>query len=501
MTIPVGIANIYLGFVLRESPCTLCGYERFGMVVIATLGVLILRYGPHYKYIVTLMLSSFFFAYTAFRHWGGHIPRDLGQGFGGAMFGVHTYTWALFIFWFVFAAVAVGMIFVARSRTLHAELSGQVRPVKKFTTYTTVAVAIAFALTVTNAFQFLVTNGPPPFTGTGDPARMTLDVGRASQHWSADMYSRLGSASLHSFNAPEPHVPGVMENTGANFVSDPSEGPLAVTGQLELVDRTELGFDVSGMSGGGAAGIAYDESTGLFGFVSTDAGMFYVEDDLTTVVSRGLVDWVNGNDIDTTVDATFIGPNKLVAMASNKTIYGTERLIGQTVDEDEAWKEFRESSGDLEPLFGVKGRPMFQTARAKNAYALSIAGDTATESYYVVSVPHEGNADIIVSQFASDKLLSSEGILTASASAGLKPGADVGQYYPVGADFRDGTLFVLSKAYNSLLAINPSTYEVTDVYGLPDVGDPSDVVVTPEGVYVLARDGQTDVVYQLEGLN
>ncbi|XBH22204.1 disulfide bond formation protein B [Jonesiaceae bacterium BS-20] len=142
MVIPVGVANIYLGFILQESPCTLCGYERFGMVVIATLGVLILRYGPHYKYMASLVLASFFFVYTALRHWGGHIPGDLGQGFGGAMFGVQTYTWALLVFSIVFAAVAAGLIFIARTPSLHKEMSGEVRPVKKFTKYVAVVVAI-----------------------------------------------------------------------------------------------------------------------------------------------------------------------------------------------------------------------------------------------------------------------------------------------------------------------------------------------------------------------
>ena len=32
IAVPVGVANVYLGYVLGESPCTSCAYERFGMV-------------------------------------------------------------------------------------------------------------------------------------------------------------------------------------------------------------------------------------------------------------------------------------------------------------------------------------------------------------------------------------------------------------------------------------------------------------------------------------
>ncbi|XBH22203.1 hypothetical protein V5R04_02950 [Jonesiaceae bacterium BS-20] len=260
----------------------------------------------------------------------------------------------------------------------------------------------------------MITNGPPPFTGTGDPARLTLDMGKPSGYWSTDMYSRLATAKLHSFNAPTPQVPGLSTDKSVDFNLDPAAGPLAVDGQLELVERTELGFEASGTSGGTAAGLAFDPSTGLFGVVTTDAGLFYVEDDFSTVVSHGLVDAINGNDIETTVDAAFFGPNRLIAMASNKTIYGADRLDGGQANEADAWKEYRDTTGDLEPAFGVKGRPMLKTIRAKKAYALSLAADQETQSFYVVSVPHEGNPSVVVSKFAAGNMLSAEGILTAA---------------------------------------------------------------------------------------
>ena len=41
LAIPVGIANMYLGYVVGESPCTLCWNERIGMV---TFGVVVVRH-------------------------------------------------------------------------------------------------------------------------------------------------------------------------------------------------------------------------------------------------------------------------------------------------------------------------------------------------------------------------------------------------------------------------------------------------------------------------
>lgn len=46
LAIPVGIANIYLGYVVGESPCTLCWFERIGMILIGVLGIFICATEP-----------------------------------------------------------------------------------------------------------------------------------------------------------------------------------------------------------------------------------------------------------------------------------------------------------------------------------------------------------------------------------------------------------------------------------------------------------------------
>lgn len=500
IAVPVGVANIYLGYVLGESPCTSCAYERFGMVVVGGLGLLILRYGPHYKYVVTLLLAAFFFLYSTIRHWNYHVVDDIGQGFASEVFGVHTYTWGAFVFWIVIGALAIGMIFVARDRNLHQEFSGQSAPVKRLTGFQKLVAAVAIVLTASNAVQMFMLNGPPPYAGKGSPPRTTFNIAESSKYWTAGLFTRvLDKPALLGMSAPMPHIPGDHENTGLVFPTDPAAGPLALAGKtLEVTRRSEIGFPVIGDRGNGnAAGLAYDPSSKLFGIVSTDAGMYYVEDDFTTVRSHAIIDRPNGSDIGHTVDATFTGPGNLVATAWNKTIYGAQTMAPEEVDEDAAWVAFLESSGDLMP--SPEGRALLFTARAREAFTLSIAGDPTTGSYYTVSVPHaeQDEPQIVISQFATDNKLSREGVLATSTDLVIAEGGDLAGYYPVGADFHDGNIYLLSKAYNSLLVVDAETFEVTAVHGLPAIGDFSDIVVTTDGVFVLSRESGADVVYEL----
>lgn len=497
IAIPVGMANVYLGYVLGESPCTSCSFERFGMVVVGALGLFIMRYGPHWKYVATLAFASFFFLYSTIRHWNYHVVDDLGQGFASAVFGVHTYTWGAFVFWIVMAAVAVALIFVARDFNLHREFSGESRPIKRFGLFQKIVAVVAMVMTASNAAQMLVLNGPPPFAGKGSPPRTTFNIAQSSKYWTADLWTRVtGTPALLAMSAPMPHIPGDYEKTGIEFSTDANAAPVSPTAdELRITERTEIGFDVVGDGKGSAAGLAYDESTGLFGLVSTDGGLYYVEDDFSTVVSRGVIDRPNGSDISHTVDATFLGPDNLTAMAWNKTIYGAQRVDPSEVDDLEAWATFVETTDDLMP--STPQRSLLFTARAKEAFSLSLAGDPATESYYVISVPNEEQPEVIVSQFASDNKLSRESILSVADGLDMAEGGAVGDFYPVGADFHDGNLYLLSKEFNSLLTVDADNMEITGVQAMPEMGDFHDIVVSDEGIFVLSRDDGKDVVYRL----
>ena len=54
---PVGIANMVFGYILGDSPCTLCWGQRIAMIFIALCAFFIVRYGFKPKYIALSLFS------------------------------------------------------------------------------------------------------------------------------------------------------------------------------------------------------------------------------------------------------------------------------------------------------------------------------------------------------------------------------------------------------------------------------------------------------------
>ena len=99
--LPVGIANVVFGYMLGDSPCTLCWGQREAMIYIGVMALFIVRYGMKGKYIAAILIMAAFGLYQSFAQYGMHAMRDLDQGFGLAVFGLHTYFWAEVVFWAV----------------------------------------------------------------------------------------------------------------------------------------------------------------------------------------------------------------------------------------------------------------------------------------------------------------------------------------------------------------------------------------------------------------
>ena len=499
MVLPVGLATIWLGFMRGESPCTLCGYERFGMVVVAVLALFIMRYGPRRKYVFTLTLAAFFFLYTTVRHWGNHIHKDAGQGLAESVLGAHTYTWGVFVYWVVVLACGVAMLWIGKDRALLEQFAERKKVVKPLSLYGLVSGLVVLALILANSVQFFLLTGPPPFAGTGSPARFTPNVAQASKYWSAGLWSRIGVPQLHDYTPPMVHIPGEYEVEHDAASAGADAGPITdLAGSLTLVDSTELGFEATGIFGdGNAGGIAYDAANDQFGIVSTHGGLYYVDDDFASVQSSAVIDLVNGPDKAYTTDATFFGPGELIAGAWNKTIYGTVQVPAAEVDADVEWKDFRETTGDLMPVFGSRNHPALGTSRARSAFILSVAMDHNSGLYSVVSVPSPNSPDIVVSQFADDHGLSKENVLDVSAGVSLRDGAELSDYYPVGSDIADGKMYILSRNYQTLLVVDMDTVEVVEAWELPEIGDYHGIAVTDDAMFVLSHDDGTDVVHKL----
>ncbi|OKL51975.1 hypothetical protein BSZ39_12650 [Bowdeniella nasicola] len=495
MLIPVGMATVWLGIIKGESPCILCGQERFGMVLIALSALFILRYGPHRKYYAMLILAAFFYLYTTVRHWSNFFVFDTNQGLAESVLGAHTYTWGVFTYWVVLACAGIGLFWLGRNEKLREQFGARRPTAQPISRYAKVVGVVIIIITLLNSAQFFVINGPPPFSGTGCgsgrcPQRFTWDITKTAPNWRMEVWERFKMPTLDGHSPDMVHIPGVHQVSGLKTGS--AEGsPMAPTGKLEVLDSTPLGFEATGQFGQGrAGGIAYDEDSGLFGIVSTAGGLYYTNDDFVTVEASAIIDRVNGWDITHTADAMFFGPGKLVAMAWNKTLYGSELLPPDEVDPDEAWMDYLESTGNLGSAFGVKQRMRLVTTRAKAAFSLAVAKDDTSDGYLLVSVPSKKNKSIVIAQYGKNHKLVREGVLKAN-DEDMK----VEDYYPVSAEIADGKLYVLSKTYQSLLVVDPKTNVLEATYELPEIGDYHGLTVKDGVFYILSDVDGKDTVF------
>ncbi len=504
LIVPVGMACIYLGFIKGESPCLLCGHERFGMVAVGVLGLFMVRYGVKIKYVALVFLCGFWFLFEGLRHVGNHAQRDIGQGFGEAMFGLHTYTWAFVVYWCVILAMALMLFFIRKDNVLGKDLLEPSVKIKEFSGYAKGVVALSTLIIFANVLQFLITNGPPPFGGSGDPVRFTPNIAQSSQYWDNKHWHenfRPNKWSLLGGNqGPEPWIAGVNEKEDKNYPFDtnPANSPIVSQNQtpLELIGSKDIGFKALSTYGkGNAGGIAYDRINNEFAIIGTGAAAYFTDENFAEFKEFATLDQVNGSDIPLSVDATFFDAGKLVATAYNKTIWGVEKVSADKVDEKVRWVFFREHKGDIMPAF--KGdRARIGTTRAKKNYILSLAKDPDSRYAYMLTVPAKKAPNVILLKFdTKDNTISEETILTFDKGLQLKEGAKVNSFYITGADIANGKMLAISKNYNALLVIDLASKAITGAYTLPSVADASDIAIKGKELYILSREGGKDKVF------
>ena len=497
LAIPVGIANIVLGYIIGESPCTLCWFERTGMILVGVLGIFILRYGPRLRYLVSLVFVCGFGLYMTLRHTGNLIALDHGQGFGDSIMGAHTYSWGVFVFWVVVFAIGLVLLFLRKENSIFQDLVGSRKSIKPFTKFTTVVVGLSFFIILSNAFQAFLENGVPPFSGKGRPARFTLDISKASQDWTPSVWKRV--LDPWSLRGPEniefPYVAGVSAPEGRTFNTDAKAGPIPTEEKpLKLISTTELPFEAKGCNGNGVVtGVAFNQKQNKFAFLTNNAGIYYTDPEFKKVTDYGILDKPNGNDIKMTVDATFMN-NQLIGLAHNKTIWASELKDPSKIDPWWQWRIFRESSPQMAPVWKFN-RPWLATARAKMSFVASGAYDPKLNELHLVTVPNNRNKNTIISTFdMKDKQVVAERNLTSDRNSSKKPL----DYYIVGSTFHNGKLYSVSKNYNSLLVIDPVKAKVERVYGLPKMADPHSVEYKDGSLYILGLEGGKNKIYKVE---
>lgn len=192
MALPVGIACIILGFGMGDSPCVMCWAERITMIVIAFIGLLIVRYGFKVSYFAALIFMSCWGLFNGFIHYtldgtfGGYL--DIKQGFGLEILGAHTQFWVIVVNFCVL--LFLGLIFILNSKHI-AEImkksaDNEYEKELKNLFLGKVANIVFIVIIAFNSIQAFVTSGVPPYLASSTPARMSLDSDKwfwEKDHW------------------------------------------------------------------------------------------------------------------------------------------------------------------------------------------------------------------------------------------------------------------------------------------------------------------------------
>jgi len=465
MIVPIGGA-IALALVHGDTPCILCWAQRTSMVLIALVGLFIVRYGPRPRYLGLAVLLATWGTFMGFRHWALHMARDVGQGFAAPIFGVHTYAWAWFIHWVVLIAIAVLLMLLQQDG--EEEWPPEPGPVGRF------AMPFFVVLVAVNALQAFATTGPPPFLGQGDPLRFSPDPRRWV--WSLDEYS--GRLSLRgSWTIPKPDA--------GDADPDPAHGPLANLPTLSASgwERVEVPLN------GSLEGLAYDPASGRFLAVTDEYDVYLLDGSLARAIHHVSVDPGYSVDLTAFTGAAFLG-DTLAVLSTNKS-YVLLRPDSEA-DPDLEWRHFRESDGGLREL--ARGR--FATVRARQMYVMSLAFDPSVDELITVAVPSPRHRRIVVSRFArSDLRLNSEFELRLGPGLRLT-GEDrsVAEYVVTGAVVVDGLLYALSAAYSTLLVIDLRERTVRGAYAVPELERPVGLAARGSQLLAAQADGRVAVL-------
>jgi disulfide bond formation protein DsbB len=478
LAVPVGGA-LWLGVAHGDSPCILCWSQRTSMVLIALVGLFVLRYGPRPRYLGMVVLLGTWGVFMSLRHSALHLARDVGQGFSAPILGVHTYAWAWVIHWVVLAVIGV-LLLLLREEPVTPGVRDPGRAGR-------VAMALFLALVAANAVQAFVTTGPPPFIGQADPVRMSLNPRR----WVWMMEELQGRVSLRgSWTIPAPD-PGRAD-------PDPANGPLADLPALPIRRWERIGVELNGplsdlaLRPPGPAGNREPEARALA--VTDHYGVYLLDSTLSRVVHRVVLDPGYSIDLTPLAGAAFV--DDTVAVLSTNKSYVLLRP-DPAADPGREWRHVLETDGGVTEL----RRSRFATERARQMYVLSLAYDPAEDELITMTVPSPRHRRLVVARFdRADFLLASE--FVPRLGAGLVPSApdrSPAEYVVTGAVVADGRLYAVSAAYSTLLVIDPRTKTLTAAYAVPGVDHPVGLAAWGPELFVAQADGRIAVIERPAG--
>ncbi|BCZ17174.1 hypothetical protein NHP190003_04560 [Helicobacter sp. NHP19-003] len=525
IVLPVGIANLILGFVYHDSPCIQCWGERQSMVYIALGGLFIVRYGLKPKYIAMLVLVVAGGLYQSFYHLGNHALEDVGQGFALTIFGLHTQFWAEFVFWI--ALLVLGLL-------LFKAPNFETQSLRKLTRSNLWAFGIFSFLVASNMLQAFISTGPFPYLGHGDPIRFSWRM--AENIWSTKNWAHMGfPRSLGKRIVEQP----ILAESPHQWESDYRKAPLEIHKSLTLLQTqisplklnapiSDLNFlaakenpkapqdtpkpnllqslstDLFGKNADGCAPalkpLPYTFSPETFAgnnaflkntfLISTQKeGLYVVDKKLQKVLAHLVLDKHYSVTVEHFVGANMVG-NTIRLMGINKS--SVDVVYNPKANNNFA--NFLEGAHHFDEI----GRSRLRTSRASTYYVLSARSD-GTQTY-MLTVPNKHYKQLIlVGMLDQDLGLSFEAVVRPLKTNPLKKGRTLGEFYITGLAFYEGRLFALSKAYNALLVINPYDATIIDAYGLPpSVKNPTALTFVDNALIVSGYADKHDTFYTLD---
>jgi Disulfide bond formation protein DsbB len=466
--VPIGVAVFVLGFAYGDSPCVMCWEQRIGMALVALVGLFVLRYGPKPKYIGMGVLVAAWGVFMGLRHTGMHAARDVGQGFSAEILGAHTYTWALFIYW-----VAVALMGLLLTMTRKEDIEDRPRTLRPLEALAGIAFVIVIAANIVQAFA---STGPPPFMGQGDPVRFSFSP--SHWVWSAEEWSPAPISLRGRWSIDKPDTSGLP--------ADPARGPLANLPSLPVARQLRVGFPLNGTP----TDLAWDAATGQF-LLTTQHGIYLADDTLGAMKRYTIVDAGYSVDLGSFAGAAFLDKGALVAVGENKSF-----VIVRPSEKADAAANFRyflESAG----AFDEVSRSRFGTVRARMMYIQSAAYDPAARSIFTVTVPNSKVKRLVVSRFdRRDMTLSEEFSPTLAPDPGLAlaPKRTLDELAVTGATVADGSLYMISAAYSTLLKMDLATRQVTAAWAVPGLVAPTGLAAKDAELYIMGSDGRVRVV-------
>ena len=449
--LPVGIANIVLGYFMGDSPCTLCWGQRQNMAYIGVVALFMVRYGFKPKYLATMLVMAAVGLYMSFRHLGNHAMRDVGQGFGLDVFGIHTQMWAEIVFWCVVMLFGLACFLAPRFDALIAEM--RAKPWRPLTAFYKAAFGIVAFIIASNTFQALWSTGLPPNWGQGDPVRFSFNPKYVI--WSADgwhgMWGGFNVLGKRDVKDPDFAYAPNAKKLGITFDNNAQNSPVVLNGELKIAQTRAI-------EGVNQPINMISQVRGQY-FIASKYNFWVLDKELKPTVSAEIDPWFSANVLDI-VGITPYQDDAFVLMGTNKSLLRAR--LNPNADDVKGWANFVEGRTQVEAVGGL-GRARIDTERAKYSYIHS----SATDGRYIftATVPDNRNHKtfVISKALMADWTLSAEFV----PAADLKDGRSLGELYVTGMVYEDDKLYAVSKNFNTLLVIDIAAEEVTAAYAIP----------------------------------